>query len=128
MLLKKNYWWFWLILNIITGGISTLFLGKLLKVYEKDAWYTKWYYWALGIICLLYPAMVMLFVLIVYVTVKVCVKLEVPGTNLYALPYPWLLGIIIPFVGWAFFVLLLVYVNIAYAIRLLQGKGEKYIK
>ena len=56
MLLKRHFWWLWLLLTIITGGISTLFLGYLLKVYEKDAWYTKWYYWVLGILLAFLPA------------------------------------------------------------------------
>ncbi len=128
MLLKRSFWWFWLLLTILTGGISTLFLGGLLKVYDKDAWYTKWYYWALGILFLMFPAFVMLFVLIIEVTVKVSLKLDVPGKDMYRYPYPWLLGIIIPVVGWTFFVILFVYLNLFYIIRLFQGQGEKFIK
>ncbi len=128
MLLKRSFWWFWLILNILTGGISTLFLGKLLNVYEKNAWYTKWYYWFLGIFFMILPALIMLIVLIIEVTVKVCLKLDVPFKNIYKYPYPWLLGIIIPVIGWAFFVILVVYVNLFYAIKLLEGNGEKFIK
>ena len=126
-LLKRNYWWFWLLLNIVTGSISNLFLGKLLNVYEKDAWYTKWYYWVLGIIFGFLPALIMLLVLIIEVTIKICVKLEVPGSDLYTLPYPWIICFIIPIVGWALFVILLVYTNLWYAIKLFKGKGEKYI-
>jgi len=126
-LLKRKYWWFWLLLNILTGSISNLFLGKLLNVYEKDAWYTKWYYWALGLFFGFLPALIMLFILIIEVTVKICVKLEVPGSDLYTLPYPWIVCIIIPIIGWALFVILLIYTNLWYAIKLLQGKGEKYI-
>ncbi|MCI9585847.1 MAG: hypothetical protein HFH45_04355 [Bacilli bacterium] len=127
MLLNKYFSIFWLILNIITGGISNLILGKLLNVYEKDAWYTKWYYWVLGVIFAFMPALIMLAVLIIQVTIKICQKLEVPGEELYSLPYPWILGIVFPFVGWAFFLILLVYLNLWYFIKLLQGKGEKYI-
>ena len=126
-LLKRNYWWFWLLLNILTGSISNLFLGKLLNVYEKGAWYTKWYYWVLGIFFGFLPALIMLLILIIEVTIKICVKLEVPGSDLYALPYPWIICIIIPIVGWALFVILLVYTNLWYAVKLFQGNGEKYI-
>ncbi len=126
-LLKKQFWWFWLLLNIITGSISTLFLGKLLKVYEKNAWYTKWYYWVLGFLFGIFPAIIMFLVFIIQITVKVCIKLEVPGSDLYALPYPWIISIIVPIIGWALFVIMLVYTNLWYAIKLLQGKGEKYI-
>ncbi len=127
MLLKRHFWWFWLLLTIITGGISTLFLGYLLKVYEKDAWYTKWYYWVLGILLAFLPASIMLMVLIIEITVKVDAKLDVPGKEIYGLPYPWLVGAIIPIIGWTFLVILFIYVNLMYVIRLLQGKGEKYI-
>lgn len=127
MLLKRNFSWLWLLFNILTGGISTLFLGSLLDVYDKDGWYTKWYYWVLGLLFGFLPAFIMLFILIIQITTKVCLKLEVPGGELYSLPYPWLLGIIIPFVGWAAFVILLFYLNLWYFIKLLQGKGEKYI-
>lgn len=126
-LLKRKFWWFWLLLNIITGSISNLFLGALLNVYEKGAWYTKWYYWVLGVIFGLFPALIMLIVLIIDVTIKIAEKLEVPGSDLYALPYPWIVSFIIPIVGWAVFVVMLVYINLWYAVKLLQGKGEKYI-
>ncbi len=126
-LLKRKFWWFWLLLNIITGSISNLFLGALLNVYEKGAWYTKWYYWVLGVIFGLFPALIMLIVLIIDVTIKIAEKLEVPGSEFYALPYPWIVSFIIPIVGWAVFVVMLVYINLWYAVKLLQGKGEKYI-
>ena len=42
MVLKKNNAIIWLLLSIITFNISVLFLGKKLKVYDKDAWYTRW--------------------------------------------------------------------------------------
>lgn len=126
-LLKKQFCWFWLLLNILTSGISTLFLGGLLKVYDKNAWYSKWYYWVLGILFGFFPALIMLLVLIIQITVKVCIKLEVPGEKIYSLPYPWIIAIIIPIVGWLVFTILLIYTNLWYAVQLFQGKGEKYI-
>lgn len=126
-LLKRNYWWFWLLLNIITSSISNLFLGKILKVYEKNAWYTKWYYWVLGIMFGIFPALIMLSILIIEVTVKISVKLEVPGQKIYALPYPWLIAFIIPIIGWTIFIIMLIYINIMYIIKLFQRKGEQYI-
>ena len=41
-LLKKENWWIWLMLAFMSGGSSTLVLGALLDVYDKDAWYFRW--------------------------------------------------------------------------------------
>lgn len=128
MLLKRYFSIIWLVLAIITGGISNLFLGIALNVYEKDAWYTKWYYWVLGIIFAFMPALIMLLVLTIQITIKIAKKLNVKGEEFYSLPYPWILGIIIPFIGWIFFVILFTYITLWSIIKLFQGKGEKQEK
>ena len=126
MVLKRNKAIIWLLLSIITCNISVLFLGKKLKVYDKNAWYTRWYYWVLGIFFGIFPAIVMLFIFIVQTNIKVCGKLDVPGYELYRYPYVWIGCLIVPILGWTIFLVLLIYLYVMYLIRLFQGKGEKY--
>ena len=127
-LLKSQYSILWIILCLLTGNISVLFLGYLLKVYEKDAWYTRWYYWVLGFFFDLLPALVMLLIFVIEITVKVCKKLKVPGAEVYGLPYVWIGCAIIPIVGWTLFLVLLIYINLWYLVKLCQGKGEECFK
>src|SRR5574344_1983892 len=41
-ILKKENWWIWLLLFIFSSGTSTLVLGALLDVFDKNAWYIRW--------------------------------------------------------------------------------------
>ena len=127
-MLKRKSGFLWLLLSLLTLNISVLFLGKMLKVYNKDAWYTKWYYWVLGLLFGIVPAIVMLFILVIQINVKVCEKLEVPGHEIYGLPYIWIGSIIIPIIGWTLFIILFLYIYIMYLVRLFQGKALKYSK
>ena len=43
--LKKRYFWIYLILNVITLGLFTFYIAYKLDLYDKDAWYHRWYYW-----------------------------------------------------------------------------------
>ena len=125
-LLKKENAWVWILLMFLTGGVSVLVLGALFGVYKKGAWYSKWYYWVLGIITIL-PGLIMYLVLYLYVLTKVCAKLKVSGHEIYSLPYPWIACIIVPVIGWILFVVMFIYLNIWYLVKLYQGNGEKYI-
>lgn len=124
--LSKDNAWIWVLLLIFTGGVSTLILGALLGVYKKGAWYSKWYYWVLGIITVL-PAIIMYVSLNIYVLTKVCSKLGVSGKEIYCLPYVWIAFIIVPIIGWVFFAVMFLYLNIWYLVKLYQGEGEKFI-
>ena len=95
-ILKRENWWAWLLLGIASSGISIFFLGALLEVYRKDAWYAKWYYWALGIIILLLPAIIMFFIFYIQTLANICKKLEVPGSEIYAYPYAYIICFIVP--------------------------------
>lgn len=123
-MLKKSYGLVWFILSLITFNLSVFGLGKILKVYKKGAWYTKWYYWVLGVFCGIIPALIMLIIFNIQITNRVCYKLDVPGYEIYNYPYVWLLGLIIPFIGWAIFIILLIYTRLWYCIKILEGKGE----
>ena len=126
-LLKKENWWAWLLFAIGSSNVSVFFLGALLDVYKKDAWYTHWYYWVLGIICLFLPAVVMFIVFYIQILTGVCKKLEVSGSEVYSLPYVWIICFIVPIIGWVLLAVLSIYLHIWYLVKLYQGKGEQYI-
>ena len=121
--MKIRHPFLWLILGILTCNISILFLGKKLKVYKKDGWYTKWYYWALGSIFGIFPALIMLAIFIIQTNVKVCALFGVGGKEIYTLPYVWIGLLIIPVIGWVLFIVLLLYIYIMYLIGLFSYKG-----
>ena len=52
-LLKKENWWIWLLLFLFSEGTSTIVLGAMLDVFDKKAWYAKWYIWLIGVILIL---------------------------------------------------------------------------
>ena len=125
-ILKRENWYIWLLLALFSSGTSTLVLGALLDVYRKDAWYTKWYYWVLGLVFII-PFVIMLVVFYLEITCKTSAKLDVSGKEIYLSPYTWLLCAIIPIIGWLFALIMLVYINIDILYRLYLGNGEKYI-
>ena len=113
----------WVILSIITCNISILFLGKKLKIYNQNAWYTNWYYWVLGAIFGILPALIMLCILIIQTNVKICALFNVGGKEIYTLPYVWIGLLIIPIIGWTLFIILLLYIYIMHLIGLFSYKG-----
>ncbi|MBR3362867.1 MAG: hypothetical protein IKG40_02960 [Bacilli bacterium] len=113
----------WVILSIITCNISILFLGKKLNVYEKNAWYTKWYYWVLGALFGILPALVMFGIFMIQTNVKICALFDVGGKEIYTLPYVWIAFFIIPIIGWTLFIVLLLYIYIMYLINLFSYRG-----
>lgn len=126
-LLKKENWLVCLILTIISEGVFTFVLGYFLKVYDKNAWYAKWYYWVIGVLCLLLPALIMFAVFNIQLSIEVAKKLNVRGKELYSLPYPWILCLIVPILGWALFIVMLLYLEIWPMIMIKNGEGEKYL-
>lgn len=123
-MVKRKYAVVWLLLSLITLNISVLFLGKKLKVYNKNGWYTKWYYWVLGALFGILPALIMLTILIIQVNVKICMKFNIGGKEIYSLPYVWIGSLITPIIGWTLFLILLIYTYVMYIVGLFQGKGE----
>lgn len=126
-ILKQENWWIWLLLFFFSGGTSTIVLGALLDVYNKDAWYAKWYYWVLGLICFIFPFYIMMIVFMLTISTKVAAKLNVPGSEIYLSPYVWILCLIIPFIGWALLVVMYLYIAIWTIVMLYRGNGEQYI-
>lgn len=126
-ILERKNWWIWLLLTLFSQGSSIFVLGALLDVYKKDAWYANWKYWLLGIICLFFPFSIMVIVFTIQILCLTAAKLDVKGKELYLSPYIWILGVIIPFMGWACIAIGFVYLEIAILVELYNGNGEKYI-
>ena len=127
-ILKKENWWVWLLLMLFSNGTSTLVLGALLDVYDKNAWYAKWYYGIIGLLCFMFPFFVMIYIFQIQILCETCAKLEVPGKELYLSPYLWILGVIIPILGWCLGFIAILYLMIFSLIYLYKGKGEIYVK
>ncbi|MDD2377878.1 MAG: hypothetical protein PHD10_02415 [Bacilli bacterium] len=148
-ILKKENWWIWLMLLILSQTTSVLVLGALVDVYDKKSWYAKgkYWYWALLsvlIIFLLVPKSLveslavalslsimipymMVMVLYVQILCLTAAKLEVPGKEIYLSPYIWLLCLIVPILGWTMLVVMFIYLIIWTIVMLYRGAGEKYI-
>lgn len=150
-ILKRENWWFWLFLQIVSQGSSLFVLGALLDIYDKKAWYAKWKNWFIPfviwlVICMimiisgkvhinissiistiLMPTMIMYFILDVQVMSQVAAKLNVPGKELYLSSYIWLICLIIPIIGWIMLIVMLVYLEVWPLVMLYRGEGEKYI-
>lgn len=124
-LLKKENWWVWLILFIFSDATSTIVLGALVDVFDKNAWYAKWKNWLIGLL-LIIPITIMITAFNIEITSKTAAKLEVKGSEYYLSPYIWLILIIIPFIGWIAFAILYLYLSIAILVNLSKGKAEKY--
>ena len=128
--LKRDKWWFWVLL-LLVGGTSfyPIIAGLMIDgVYEKDAWYTTWYYWLIGVLCCFLPAVIMFYVFVIQILTRVCEKLEVPGSEIYTSPYYWLLCLIVPVIGWILFAVMLIYLEIFLIVSIYRGKGEKFVK
>lgn len=127
-LLKKQNWYIWLLLLIIIPGIDTLIMGSILDNYDDDAWYSKWYYWTIGAAFLFIPIVIMACAFLIQITISNAKKLKVPGEEIYASPYSWILCLIVPVVGWILFFVMYYYIRIDMIVQLKKGNGEVYSK
>lgn len=125
-ILKKEYWWCFLLL-FFSGGTAITLLGALLDVFDENSWYAKWYIWLIGIILIL-PFVVMISAFYIEILSKISAKLEISGSDYYLSPYIWIILFIIPFIGWIFLIILILYLIINILIKLHSGAGEIYIK
>ncbi len=57
------------------------------------------------------------------ILVQVNAKLGSPGSEIYLSPYIWILGLIIPIVGWILLVVMYLYLQIWYLVMLYRGNG-----
>lgn len=126
-LLKKENWFIYLILMLASCGTVSFATAYALDLYDKDAWYRKSIYWILATLCLVFPVFIFLMVFFVEILVKVAEKFEVPGFQIYANPYFWVLCVIIPILGWTVMIAMLIYLVVWPAFMIREGKTEKYV-
>ena len=60
--------------------------------------------------------------------VQVALKLNVPGKELYATPYTWIICVIVPVIGWILLIVMFIYLLVWTVVMLYKGEGEKYIE
>lgn len=126
-LLRKENWFVYVFVTFFAQGIFTFALANDLNLYEKDAWYHKWYYWVIGTIFFVFPALIMLVVFNITMQIKICEALNVKGKEIYSLPYPWIVSLIVPILGWATFIVMLLHIYYYPAVCIYKGEGEKLI-
>ena len=126
-ILKQENWWIWLLLFIFSSGTSTLVLGALLDVYDKNAWYAKWYYWLIAFLCLFFPLIIMIYVFYIQILCEVAYKLNVPGKEIFLTPYSWIICLIVTIIGWILLIVMFLYLEIWTIVMLYRGSGNKFI-
>lgn len=112
MILKKQNWWIYLILNIVTGGLYSLSLARKLNLYDSDAWYSDYKNWMLGVFMFFFPIFIMFGIFVIQMNCKVAATLNVPGREIYNLPYSWILCVVVPIIGWALLIVMYIYITI----------------
>lgn len=116
--LKEKNFWIYVVLNVVTFGLFTFYIANKLDLYDKSAWYYRWYYWVLGFLLGIFPGLIMFLVFSVQIGSLVSAKLDVPGKEIYLPPYVWIVSLIVPILGWTLFIILYFYVHFWYLFSL----------
>lgn len=124
-LLKKENWIINLVMCIFTLGGYIVIPASLLNLYEKDEWYSNLKYWICGLIMLVFPIIIMLFVLAIQMTVKVAKLCKIDGENIYGNVYVWIILLIIPIIGWILFIVMYIYLHFFIILKIKDGALEK---
>lgn len=134
-LLKKENATVWVLLYIITFGLSNILLAFQLKLIEKDAWYKKTFYiiplmllsFGTALISPYFPFLILGFIFNYQITILISKKLSLPGKEYYTNPYFLIILGLVPLIGWSILLSLYIFLNIYIIISLYNGKCEKYI-
>ena len=116
--LKEKNFWIYVVLNVVTFGLFTFYIAYKLDLYDKSAWYYRWYYWVLGFLLGIFPGLIMFLVFSVQIGSLVSAKLDVRGKEIYLPPYVWIVSLIVPILGWTLFIILYFYVHFWYLFSL----------
>ena len=116
--LKEKNFWIYVVLNVVTFGLFTFYIAYKIDLYDKSAWYYRWYYWVLGFLLGIFPGLIMFLVFSVQIGSLVSAKLDVPGKEIYLPPYVWIVSLIVPILGWTLFIVLYFYVHFWYLFSL----------
>ena len=120
-MLKKENWFICFIMMIFTFGGYIFILASQLNLFKKDKWYSNYKYWLYGTLALIFPVFVMLIVLVIEMTVEVAKKLKIDGSDIYGNPYVWIGLLIIPVIGWIFFLVMYIYLQFYIVINIKKG-------
>lgn len=126
--LKKENWLINVVLMLVSQGLFVFVLAHFMKLYEKEAWYTKWQYWVLGTVCFFFPVLIMFMVFQIQMLCKVASKLEVSGNEIYESPYFWIISLIVPILGWSLMMIVYLYIQVFMLVNIYKGYGETYLK
>ena len=126
-LCKKENFWVWIIFYVCLGGFNSLIMGCALNLYDKNKWYANPAVWVISILLLIFPALILFAIFQLQILCESAKKLKVPGEKIYLNPIMWLMGIIIPFIGWGFLTVLIIYINIYIIYQFSQGIAEENI-
>ena len=72
--LKEKNFWIYVVLNVVTFGLFTFYIAYKLDLYDKSAWYYRWYYWVLGFLLGIFPGLIMFLVFSVQIGSLVSAK------------------------------------------------------
>ncbi len=61
----------------------------------------------------------------IQILTQVNAKLKTPGSEIYLSPYIWILGLIVPIIGWIILLVMYLYLQIWYLVMLYRGGCEK---
>lgn len=104
-------------LIIIADLLFIINNAKKYNLFKSDAWYSKWQYWTVATLCLVFPVFIMAFVFLIQTLCSLANHLKVSGSVIYNSPYSWILCMIVPLVGWALFIAMFLYINIYSVIK-----------
>ena len=112
----------WIVLGMI--ALALLATTVLMSVsFTID--FTKVYATTNGLILLLIAIYLIIYVTItvfqIQILAQVNAKLNTPGSEIYLSPYIWILGLIIPVVGWILLLVMYLYLQIWYLVMLYRG-------
>ena len=107
----------------VVSLVSTLFFSY---IFTYDSSYPNQLFTGLfSILLLLYMVISLtLAVFQIQILAQVNAKLKTPGSEIYLSPYIWILGIIIPIIGWSLLVVMYLYLQIWYLVMLYRGEGN----
>ena len=120
-LLKKENWVIDLLLMIFSFGAYILMPSYQLDLFEQDKWYSNSKYWLAGILLFCFPAIIMLVILVVQMTVKIAKKMNIGGKSIYDNVYIWIALLITPVIGWSLLIVMYLYLHIFIILNIKSG-------
>ena len=113
--------------SIFINNITVFIQALCLKTFNKNSWYANPAVWIISFVLFIFPAFILLAIFSVQMLCENANKLNVGLKELYYNPVFWIIGIIIPVIGWLALGVLSLYLNIAIIYKIYLGEAEQYI-